>query len=125
MRVEGFNSSCSPSFEPLAHRSFAHSQGYCNVFLSPSSFFQLPGTFAPFFSPIGFLWCSHASYFSILYLLPPRSVSPYSVVVVTLHRGGGAESYSFAAPGDGPATPALVHTTCGNQGNALTNTTAC
>jgi hypothetical protein len=53
------------------------------------------------------------------------NLSPYSVVVVTLHRGGGAESYSFAAPGDGPSTPALVHTTCGNQGNALTNTTAC
>jgi hypothetical protein len=27
----------------------------------PALFFQTPGTFAPFFSPIGFSWCSHAS----------------------------------------------------------------
>src|SRR6266571_3787945 len=68
MRVEGFETSCSPSFEPLTHRSFAHPQGGCDVFLSPPGFFQLPGAFAPLFSPIGFLWCSHASYSSILYL---------------------------------------------------------
>src|SRR5206468_4699825 len=43
--------------------------------LSPPLFFQVPSAFAPLFSPIGFLWCSHASYFNILYLLPPRSVS--------------------------------------------------
>src|SRR5258708_24151573 len=80
MRVEGFYTSCPPSFEPLTHRSFAHSQGDRNIFLSPSGFFQFPGAFAPFFSPIGFLWCSHASYSSTLYLLPPRSVSRRSLV---------------------------------------------
>jgi hypothetical protein len=37
-------------------------------------FFQFPGAFASFFSPISFLWCSHTSYSSILYL-PLTSVS--------------------------------------------------
>src|SRR5258708_6064707 len=83
MRVEGFYTSCPPSFEPLTHRSFAHSQGDRNIFLSPSGFFQFPGAFAPFFSPIGFLWCSHASYSSTLYLLPPRSVKLRSAVSIS------------------------------------------
>src|SRR5713226_91268 len=75
MRFQGFETSCSPSFEPLTHGSFTDSQCFRDILLFPMLFFQTPGAFAPFFSPIGFLWCSHASYFSILYLLPPRSVS--------------------------------------------------
>jgi hypothetical protein len=61
MRVKRLHSLLSPSFEPLADRSFAHSQGGCDIFLFPPLFFQAPSAFAPFFSPIGFLWCSHAS----------------------------------------------------------------
>src|SRR5438034_1372608 len=75
MCFQGFETSCSPSFEPLTHGSFTHPQGRCNILLSPPLFFQVPSAFAPLFSPIGFLWCSHASYFNILYLLPPRSVN--------------------------------------------------
>src|SRR5713226_2986032 len=74
MRFQGFETSCSPSFEPLTYGSFTDSQCFRDILLFPILFFQTPGAFAPFFSPIGFLWCSHASYFSILYLLPPRSV---------------------------------------------------
>jgi hypothetical protein len=29
--------------------------------LLPPLLFQFPGAFAPLFSPIGFLWCSHTS----------------------------------------------------------------
>jgi hypothetical protein len=36
--------------------------------------FQLPGLFASFFSPIGFLWCSHTSNGITLYFLLPLSV---------------------------------------------------
>jgi len=55
MSFEGFETFCSPSLELLTHHSFAHSQGRCGVFLSQSAFSQLPGTFAPFSSPISFL----------------------------------------------------------------------
>src|SRR6266699_6227796 len=74
MRGQSLHSLLPPSFEPLADGSFARSQGHCDVLLFPPVFFQTPSAFAPFFSPIGFLWCSHASYSTILYLLPPRSV---------------------------------------------------
>jgi hypothetical protein len=36
--------------------------------------FEFPCLFASFFSPIGFLWCSHASHFIIVYLFPSTSV---------------------------------------------------
>jgi hypothetical protein len=66
------------------------------------------------------------------FLLPVNSwpdvqinLSAYSIVVVTLHRNGAAESYNFVTPGDGHTTPALIHTICGNQGNTLASSTAC
>src|SRR5947209_7236062 len=70
MSIEGFNSLLSPSFEPLTHRSLAHSQGHRDILLFPALFFQAPCPFASFFSPIGFFWCSHTSYFTTSLLLP-------------------------------------------------------
>jgi heme exporter protein D len=43
--------------------------------LLPPFLFQFPGAFAPFFSPIGFLWCSYASYRITLVFLLPTSVA--------------------------------------------------
>ncbi|HYU73794.1 MAG TPA: hypothetical protein VEL31_14030, partial [Ktedonobacteraceae bacterium] len=40
------------------------------LFLLPTMFFQVPGAIAPFFSPIGFLWCSQTSYFPTFFLAP-------------------------------------------------------
>src|SRR5712692_1028045 len=74
MRVEGLYSSFSPSFEPLTYRPLADSQCDRNVFLLPAFLFQLPRSFASFFSPIGFLWCSHTSYSITLYFSLPTSV---------------------------------------------------
>src|SRR5260370_3275875 len=55
------------SFEPLADRSFAHSQGHSNVFLLPALLRQFPGSsttpFFPIFSLLVFL---HASILSCL-----------------------------------------------------------
>jgi len=61
MRGQSCHSLLPPSSEPLADGSFARSQSYCDVLLFPSLFFQTPSAFAPFFSPIGFFWCSHTS----------------------------------------------------------------
>src|SRR5437870_9850350 len=74
MRFEGFFASFSPSFDPVAHRSLAYSQCDGYVFLLPAFLFQLPRSFASFFSPIGFLWCSHTSYSITLYFSLPTSV---------------------------------------------------
>jgi hypothetical protein len=38
------------------------------------------------------------------------NLSPYSIVVVTLHRNGGAETYSYVTPTSGQVTPAIEHT---------------
>jgi len=49
--------------------SFTYTQHRRDVLLLPALFFQLPGAFAPFFSPIGFSWCSHPpilAYFTYL-----------------------------------------------------------
>jgi hypothetical protein len=43
--------------------------------LWPAFLFPFPGSFASFFSPIGFLWCSHASYAITLDFLLPMSVA--------------------------------------------------
>src|SRR6266436_549937 len=75
MRFEGFYASFSPSLHPVTHRSFADSQCHSYVLLWPSLLFQLPGLFTSFFSPIGFLWCSHTSYAITLYFLLPLSVT--------------------------------------------------
>src|SRR5438874_6165555 len=82
MRFEGFYASFSPSFHPVTHCSFTDSQGDRYVFLLPALLFQLPGLFASFFSPIGFLWCSHTSYAITLYFLLPRSVTTFYAATV-------------------------------------------
>gem|GEM_PF-3658444 len=68
-----------PRAHPMAHCSFAYSQRNGYVFLLPPLLFQLPGLFASFFSPIGFLWCSHTSYPITLYFLLPLSVDSLNV----------------------------------------------
>src|ERR1700738_1962717 len=90
MRFEGFDASFSSSFHPLTHRSFADSQGHRDVLLWPALLFQLPGLFPSFFSPIGFLWCSHTSYRITLYFLLPLSVglrlTPHEVKLTSPER---------------------------------------
>src|SRR5436309_616089 len=75
MRIEGLDASCSPSFDPLTDRPFTHPQRYRDILLLPTRLFQLPRSFPSFFSPIGFLWCSHTSYLTTLYFPLPRSVN--------------------------------------------------
>src|SRR6266566_10061066 len=75
MRIEGLYASFSPSFEPLTDCPLTDSQRYRDILLLPTLLFQLPRSFPSFFSPIGFLWCSHASYRTTLYFPLPRSVS--------------------------------------------------
>src|SRR6266700_2081795 len=75
MRLEAFFASFSPSFDPVAHRSLTDSQCSGDVFLLPTFLFQFPRSFPSFFSPIGFLWCSHASYCLILDFFLSRSVN--------------------------------------------------
>jgi hypothetical protein len=53
MGIQGFHSLFSPSFEPLTDGSFTHPQRSRDALLLPALFFQLPGAFAAFFSPIG------------------------------------------------------------------------
>jgi hypothetical protein len=54
------------------------------------------------------------------------NLNAYSVVVVTLHRGAGADAYSLTpTPTAGTTTPALTHTVCGNQGNVLLHSLPC
>ncbi|MHB8596613.1 MAG: hypothetical protein ACYDER_07365 [Ktedonobacteraceae bacterium] len=54
------------------------------------------------------------------------SIAAYSMVVITLHRGGGAEAYSYITPtaNDSNVTPVL-HTVCGNKSNALASDIPC
>jgi hypothetical protein len=48
------------------------------------------------------------------------SIGAYSMVLVTLHRGGGAEAYSFNVPTlDDAAINPLKRTVCGNKTDAL------
>jgi hypothetical protein len=48
------------------------------------------------------------------------SIKGYSMVLVTMHRGGGAEAYSFDAPGTDAATIGpLKKTVCGNKTDPL------
>src|SRR5438876_12021974 len=80
MRFEGFFASFSPSLDPVAHRSLAYSQSHGYIFLLPAFLFQFPRAFSSFFSPIGFLWCSHTSYRITLDFLLPMSVEdPHSL----------------------------------------------
>ncbi len=54
------------------------------------------------------------------------SLAGYSMVVVTLHRNGGATAYSYIAPptDDATVTP-LTYTVCGNKTDALANFIPC
>ena len=54
------------------------------------------------------------------------SIPGYSIAVVTLHRNGGADTYSFAVPASNDASTAqLVHTICGMKTNTVVNATIC
>jgi len=54
------------------------------------------------------------------------SIPAYSIVVVTLHRNGGADAYSFAVPTSNDASTAqLVHTICGAKTDTVVNSTIC
>lgn len=54
------------------------------------------------------------------------SLSGYSIAVVTLHRNGGAEAYSYRVPTVDDATVApLTHTICGYQSDVLANKVPC
>src|SRR5579864_8893667 len=88
MRFESFYASFSPSLHPVTDRSFAYSQCHSYVLLWPALLFQLPGLFPSFFSPIGFLWCSHTSYGITLYFLLPLSVSPRTCTMLRYTRYG-------------------------------------
>jgi hypothetical protein len=54
------------------------------------------------------------------------SIAGYSMVVLILHRGGGAEAYSYIPPAsnEDTVTPVL-HTVCGHKSNALANDIPC
>jgi hypothetical protein len=54
------------------------------------------------------------------------SIAAYSIVLVTLHRGGGAEAVSFLVPrtDDGPINP-LKQTVCGNKSDPLAYDVPC
>jgi len=54
------------------------------------------------------------------------SLSGYSMAVVTLHRSGGAESYSYKVPTvDQTDTTQLVYAPCGSQTDVLANSAPC
>ncbi len=55
MTTQRLDSLSSPSFEPLAHRSFAYSQSLGNVFLLPALLRQFPGPSSASFFPIFWL----------------------------------------------------------------------
>ncbi len=52
------------------------------------------------------------------------SLRPNSIIVLTLHRNGGDEAYSYTTPGT-IATPLLLHTLCGNKNYTLSNVLPC
>jgi hypothetical protein len=54
--------------------------------LFPPLFFQTPSAFAPFFSPIGFFWCSHAPNLHHLYFSLPTSVVRLRTVLRLIRR---------------------------------------
>ena len=54
------------------------------------------------------------------------SLSGYSLTLVTLHRGGGAEAYSYDVPTtDNSAVGPLNYTVCGKTTDVLANDTPC
>lgn len=54
------------------------------------------------------------------------SLYAYSITLITLHRGGGAEAYSYHLPAIDDANVApLIYTVCGHQTDVLANDTPC
>ncbi len=56
------------------------------------------------------------------------SLAPYSMVLLTLHRNGGASAYSFDVPNitdQAPPPQPLTYTVCGNKTDPLANTIPC
>jgi len=55
------------------------------------------------------------------------SLSPLSITVVTMHRSGGAEAYSFDVnvTGGDSSVPPLTHTICGNKSDLLAQQIPC
>lgn len=48
------------------------------------------------------------------------SLSPFSITLVTVHRGGGADAYSFNVPtGEDTNVAPLIHIVCGKKTDAL------
>ena len=68
---------------------------------------------------------------SNLFVVSPWSglnvnIPGYSMVVVTLHRYGGAEAYSFGVPtSSDTGTAAVIHTECGKSTSTVANATIC
>lgn len=54
------------------------------------------------------------------------SIPAYGLVLVTMHRGGGAQAYSFVVPvSDTPVVAPLNQTVCGNKTDPLAYTIPC
>jgi hypothetical protein len=54
------------------------------------------------------------------------SLYGYSITLITLHRGGGAEAYSYNLPAaDDASVGPLIHTVCGKQTDVLSNDAPC
>lgn len=54
------------------------------------------------------------------------TLAPYSIVLITLHRGGDAEAYSFIEPSNTTtSTPLVIHTACGHKSDQLINSIPC
>jgi hypothetical protein len=54
------------------------------------------------------------------------SIAAYSIVLVTMHRGGGAEAYSFSVPAaDTTNINPLQQTVCGQKTDALAYNIPC
>ena len=54
------------------------------------------------------------------------NIPGYSIVVVTLHRDGGTEAYSYGVPASNDTSTApVVHTTCGQSTSTVANATIC
>jgi hypothetical protein len=54
------------------------------------------------------------------------SIAAYSIVLITLHRDGGAEAYSFVVPNSTNSTiEPLQQTVCGSKYDPLAFTVPC
>jgi hypothetical protein len=71
--------------------------------LLPPFLFQFPRSFSSFFSPIGFLWCSHASYRITLDFLLPRSVILFAPPASICAEGDNVANHPKEREDAGPA----------------------